>query len=168
LAQTLNVSLGLVNSFVRRLAQKGYFKIKTIPRNRIRYILTPKGFAEKARLTSAYIDYSFKMYRSARSYLRQLFSDLKSQQVKTLVFGGVNDITEIGYLFYQESSLELVAVVDDEQQGKTFFGFDVEGSDRLSHITFDRLIVFGNPEKTLKGLHDGLELEEGKIVFIDM
>ncbi|MGB5985839.1 MAG: winged helix-turn-helix transcriptional regulator, partial [Desulfobacterales bacterium] len=40
LARKLDVSLGLVNSFVRRLAQKGYFKITTIPQNRVRYILT--------------------------------------------------------------------------------------------------------------------------------
>ena len=51
LAKTLNVSLGLVNSFIKRLAHKGYFKITTIPKNRVKYILTPKGAAEKARLT---------------------------------------------------------------------------------------------------------------------
>ena len=34
LARKLNVSLGLVNSFVKRLAQKGYFKVTTIPKCR--------------------------------------------------------------------------------------------------------------------------------------
>ena len=32
LAQKLNVSLGLVNSFVKRLAHMGYFKVTTIPK----------------------------------------------------------------------------------------------------------------------------------------
>jgi DNA-binding Lrp family transcriptional regulator len=31
LSEKLNISLGLVNLFVKRLAQKGYFKITTIP-----------------------------------------------------------------------------------------------------------------------------------------
>ena len=62
LARKLDISLGLVNSFVKRLAQKGYFKITTIPKNRAKYILTPKGFAEKTRLTYEFIQYSFHFY----------------------------------------------------------------------------------------------------------
>ena len=76
LARVLGVSLGLVNSFVRRLAKKGYFKITHLPRNRIRYILTPKGAAEKSRLTYAYLQFSYQFYRDARSKLRDLLQDL--------------------------------------------------------------------------------------------
>jgi len=36
LARKLNVSLGLVNSFVKRLAHKGYFKIRNVPKNRVK------------------------------------------------------------------------------------------------------------------------------------
>ena len=49
LARDLNISLGLVNSFIKRLVKKGYFKARHVPRNRIRYFLTPKGAAEKSR-----------------------------------------------------------------------------------------------------------------------
>ena len=76
LSKKLNISLGLVNSFVKRLAHKGYFKITTIPKNRVKYILTPKGVAEKARLTYQYIQYSFEFYKEAREKLRKLFEDL--------------------------------------------------------------------------------------------
>ncbi len=69
LAGKLNISLGLVNSFIKRLAQKGLFKIKNIPKNRVKYILTPKGAAEKTRLTYQYIQYSFQFYKSARQKL---------------------------------------------------------------------------------------------------
>jgi len=50
LARKLNISLGLANSFIKRLAKKGYVKITTIPRNRVKYMLTPQGFAEKVDL----------------------------------------------------------------------------------------------------------------------
>ena len=36
LSDQLNISLGLVNSFIKRLAQKGYFKVTAIPRNRVK------------------------------------------------------------------------------------------------------------------------------------
>ena len=47
IARKLNISLGLANSFITRLVNKGYFKITNIPANRVKYILTPKGTAEK-------------------------------------------------------------------------------------------------------------------------
>ena len=49
LAGDLNISLGLVNSFIKRLVKKGFVKITTIPKKRIKYILTPRGAAEKTR-----------------------------------------------------------------------------------------------------------------------
>ena len=73
LAHRLDVSVGLVNSFVKRLASKGYFKITHIPKNRVKYLLTPKGAAEKTRLTYEYIKYSYGFYRDARKKLHKIF-----------------------------------------------------------------------------------------------
>ncbi|TLY35792.1 MAG: winged helix-turn-helix transcriptional regulator, partial [Nitrospirae bacterium] len=39
LAKKLGVALGLTNLYLKRLARKGYIKITTIPRNRIKYLL---------------------------------------------------------------------------------------------------------------------------------
>ena len=47
LSHQLKISLGLVNAFTKRLVKKGYFKITTIPKNRIQYMLTPKGWLKK-------------------------------------------------------------------------------------------------------------------------
>ena len=51
LAGKLGIALGLTNLYLKRLARKGYIKVTTIPRNRVKYLVTPKGFAEKTRLT---------------------------------------------------------------------------------------------------------------------
>jgi hypothetical protein len=50
--------LGLTNLYLKRLARKGSIKITTIPRNRIRYLLTPQGLTEKSRLTYQYMQHS--------------------------------------------------------------------------------------------------------------
>ncbi|MBW2133565.1 MAG: winged helix-turn-helix transcriptional regulator [Deltaproteobacteria bacterium] len=71
LAKKLNISLGLVNAFVKRLAHKGYFKISTIPKNRVMYILTPKGMAEKTRLTKGNPDETGRRRRRQRHFLRR-------------------------------------------------------------------------------------------------
>lgn len=141
LSKKLNISLGLVNSFLKRLAQKGYFKITTIPRNRVKYILTPQGALEKARLTYEYIQYSFNFYRDARHKIKQSLMDLEEDDIHDIVFYGVSELAEITYLSLQETTLNLKAVVDDEKRGKMFLGHCIQSSDVLNSMTFDKILI---------------------------
>jgi len=141
LARELNISLGLVNSFIKRLVKKGYFKARHIPKNRMRYFLTPKGASEKTRLTYEYIQHSYNFYKDARQKLRNLYIELENQRVSNLVFYGASDLAEIAYVSLQETRIKLIAVVDDEKKGKRFMGFTVEHSDRLSSLSFDRILI---------------------------
>ena len=154
LAGKLNISLGLVNSFIKRLAQKGLFKIKNIPKNRVKYILTPKGAAEKTRLTYKYIQYSFQFYKSAREKLRILFYGLTKNGNKKIVFYGAGDLAEIAYISLIEVPIELVAVIDDNKAGEIFMDFVITGSDYLSTIYFDKIIITSsdNTENILKSI----------------
>jgi DNA-binding MarR family transcriptional regulator len=141
LARKLNVSLGLVNSFIKRLANKGYFKISTIPKNRVRYILTPKGVAEKSRLTYEYIQYSYLFYRNARKELNDLFARLESQRVQRIVFLGAGDLAEIAYISLQNSPIRLVGIVDEKRKGERFLGFEIKSPADLNAMAFDRILV---------------------------
>ena len=141
LARDLNISLGLVNSFIKRLVKKGYFKARHVPKNRMRYFLTPKGASEKTRLTYEYIQHSYNFYKEARQKLRDLYTELESQDVSAIVFYGAGDLAEIAYLSLQETNIKLVAVVDDEKKGKRFTRYIVEHPDRLAALTFDRILI---------------------------
>ena len=141
LARDLNISLGLVNSFIKRLVKKGYFKARHVPKNRMRYFLTPKGASEKTRLTYEYIQHSYNFYKEARQKLRDLYTELESQNVSSIVFYGAGDLAEIAYLSLQETNIKLVAVVDDEKKGKRFTRYIVEHPDRLDALTFDRILI---------------------------
>ncbi|MGD8764644.1 MAG: winged helix-turn-helix transcriptional regulator [Desulfobacteraceae bacterium] len=141
LAKELNISLGLVNSFVKRLAKKGYFKITHIPRNRIKYILTPKGAAEKTRLTYDYIQLSYEFYKDARQKLQKIFIALQNQGVRQIIFYGATDLAEIAYVSLQETDIELIAVVDDLKVGKTILGFKIQEPIILSSLSFDRILI---------------------------
>jgi len=141
LARKLNVSLVLVNSFIKRFANKGYFKITTIPKNRVKYILTPKGAAEKTRLTYEYIQYSVQFYRSARTKLRKLFKDLVAQGVHRIVFYGATEFAEIAYICLQETAIEMVAVVDDKKIGEKYLRGVVTDPARLESLSFDTIFI---------------------------
>lgn len=141
LSNKLDISLGLVNSFVKRLANKGYCKITTLPKNRVKYILTPKGAMEKTRLTYQYLQYSFELYRGARRNLQKHFNGLVAQGVKRVVFYGVSEIAEIAYISLQETAIKMVAIVDEKRVGKIFLGNVVKDPLVLGSLSFDRILI---------------------------
>ena len=130
-----------MNSFLKRLAQKGYFKITTIPRNRVKYILTPKGALEKTRLTYEYIHYSFKFYRDSRHKIKQTLKVLEEEGIQNIVFFGTGELAEITYISLQETTLKLKAVVDDKRKGNMFIGHRIRSSDALDTISFDKVLI---------------------------
>ena len=168
LARDLNISLGLVNSFIKRLVKKGYFKARHVPKNRMRYFLTPKGASEKTRLTYEYIQHSYNFYKEARQKLRDLYTELESQNVSSIVFYGAGDLAEIAYLSLQETNIKLVAVVDDEKKGKRFTRYIVEHPDRLDALTFDRILITSlNFKESIYQRIDGLGMSTDSVVQIN-
>jgi len=150
LAKKLNISLGLVNSFIKRLTQKGYFKVTTIPRNRIKYILTPKGFAEKTRLTYEYIQLSYHFYRDARSKLKKLFVNFEKNNIQRIVFFSAGDLAEIAYLSMQETSIQLIAIVDKQKKGDQYLNQIVKDPDLLPSMVFDKVLILSDkPSKKI-------------------
>jgi len=141
LARKLNISLGLANSFVKRLAKKGYVKITTIPRNRVKYMLTPQGFAEKSRLTYEFIQHSFSLYKEALKKFEGLVNELEKRKVKTVVFYGASDLAEITFVSLKTTKIKLVGVVDDSKKGTQLLDFTVRSTSELSKIEFDRVII---------------------------
>ena len=141
LATELNVSLGLVNSFIKRLANKGYFKIVNIRRNRVKYLLTPKGVTEKTRLTYEYIKLSYQFYNGACQKIRGIFDYLEAQGWYRVVFYGVSDFAEIAYVVSCGTPIKVVCMIDNRIIGQKFIDTSVEGSDLLGNISFDRILI---------------------------
>ena len=141
LARKLNISLGLVNSFIKRLAKKGYVKVTTIPKNRVKYILTPQGFAEKSRLTYEFIQYSLRFYKKALVNIQDLLNEFERIGITKVVFYGANDLAEIAYISMKATNITLVGVIDDSKKGKTFQGYTVKSLSELGALDFDRIII---------------------------
>jgi len=141
LSRRLNLSLGLVNTFLKRLVNKGYFKVKTMPSNRVKYFLTPEGVARKTRLTIEYLQYSAKFYRDIKQVLMNKFSEMKGDRIESILFFGVGEVAEISFLYLQLTGIRLVGIVDDKNDGNHFFQFMVEGMDRLYVRDWDAVLV---------------------------
>lgn len=141
LSDALQISLGLVNSFIKRLVKKGYCKVTTIPKNRVKYILTPAGAKEKTRLTYEYISISYSYFKTARSRLRELYDELQCQGKNRIVFYGAGEVAEIAWLSLTGTELDLVAVIDPDRVGDQFGNHDIMSCININHSLFDVLLV---------------------------
>ena len=95
LARRTGIALGLANSYLKRCVRKGLVKIHQAPANRYLYYLTPKGFAEKSRLTAQYLSYSFKFYRRAGQSCAEVFADCGKRGWNRITLCGASDLAEI-------------------------------------------------------------------------
>ena len=140
LATKLGVALGLTNLYLKRLARKGYIKVTTIPSHRVRYLLTPQGFAEKTRLTYLYMEHSLSHYRGMRDRLREVLSTAAQQNVRRVVIYGTGELAEMTYLSLREMQMTLVGVVADEQQD-SFLSYPVWEPEILAQWEFDAVLL---------------------------
>jgi DNA-binding MarR family transcriptional regulator len=141
LSSRLGIALGLVNSYIKNLVAKGFITVKSIPPKRYAYYLTPKGFAEKTRLTYDLLQDYTRIYREARESLKQLFKQLCDSGVRRVIFAGADEVAEIAYITLQETGMTLVGVVAIERSSAKFFGKEVKQIDSIKNMHYDCVIV---------------------------
>lgn len=140
LSTKLGMALGLTNIYIKRLIRKGYVKCVNVQANRLLYLITPTGIAEKTRLTYEFVDHSLKMYGQARSHLRSVLAAQVAHAHRRFVIYGTNEAAELAYISLRELGIEPVAILGDAPESR-FLGLRVLPLDQHSTIEFDLLIV---------------------------
>lgn len=111
-AQELGIALGLANSYVRRCVHKGYIKVSQAPTRRYAYYLTPKGFAEKSRLTASYLAHSFSFFRRARMQCDELLASIAQAGGRSVALIGEGDLADIVRLISGNYGVKVLRTVD--------------------------------------------------------
>ena len=141
LSQRLNISLGLVNTFLKRLVNKGYFKVKTMPRNRLKYFLTPEGLARKSKLTAQFLRYSVNFYTDIKELLLNKYQEMEEKEIHSVLFYGAGEVAELAYLYLQLTNLRLAGIIDDDGKGKNFFGRPIRSFDSIKDMDWDMILL---------------------------
>lgn len=149
LSKELGIALGLTNLLIRRLVNKGWVRITRVKPSRIQYLITPAGVMAKARLTRAYVRESVRFYRETRNRIRQEFTglcaDLERTDAAGIVFYGAGEVAEIAYVCLQDTTLQLVAVIDPVRSKPFFSAAVCRPADLLGDTVggrrFERLVV---------------------------
>lgn len=125
LAREMGVALGLANSYLKRCIRKGWIKVREAPANRYLYYLTPKGFAEKGRLTARYLSASFHFYRKAAESCGRAFAHCRAQGYSKILVCGLSDLAEIAAVRALEGNLQIVGFYDPNTEKTCFIGYPV-------------------------------------------
>ena len=89
LAEKLGVSVGSLNYCLKALIEKGWIKVQNFSQSKNKfgyvYILTPRGIAEKAALTSNFLKRKLFEYEAIKAEIESLKSEIESGQERTKV-----------------------------------------------------------------------------------
>lgn len=125
IADRLDVALGLANSYLKRCVRKGLIKVQQAPANRYLYYLTPKGFAEKGRLTTAYLSSSFNFYRQASESLTHIYEECEHKKYSRILFCGISELMEIATVRALEHELNIMGAWDPLSNKENFINLPV-------------------------------------------
>ena len=139
LATKLGIALGLTNIYLKRLVRKGYIKCVNVQSNQLSYLITPRGIAEKARLTYAFMDYSLHLYSEVRQHLRVVLQECAAAHRRVAIYGR-GEAAELAYLSLKEFGMEPVAVFDIDG-GADFLGMPVLPLRDHTEVAYDLMIV---------------------------
>ncbi len=128
MASELDIALGLANAYLKRCARKGLIKVQQVPANRYAYYLTPKGFAEKSRLTAEFLTQSFNFFRVSRDQCSGVLTQCAARGWCRIALAGVSDLSEIATLCATDGAVELVGIVDPSRTEPTYAGLPVVAS----------------------------------------
>ncbi len=120
MARDLGIALGMANAYLKRCIRKGFIKVRQVPPNRYAYYLTPRGFAEKSRLTAEYLSSSLTFFRRARSQCAEALAYAAARGWRRVALAGVGELAEIATLCASECSAELVGILDPTSTKERF------------------------------------------------
>ena len=119
LAKRLGIAVGLVNILMKRAVKRGAIKMTQIPARRYAYYLTPKGFAEKAKLVARYLDASLNLYRKLCVEYRDILANLEAKGITQVTLVGDVDIAEFVIMASFEGNVSITALVNSDTNKAT-------------------------------------------------
>ena len=140
-AQKLGVSVKLAHELLTGLVTRGLLHIRKHHARRWDYFLTPKGIAEKARLTYQFVEFSMQFYREARRRSADVLRGLSESGVRRIAMLGATELAEIATLGAREWGIEVEDIFDDDRAGEQFLGHTVRPVSELESSDADAILI---------------------------
>jgi len=114
LAQELDISLGLANTYIQRVLKKGWVRAKLVKPRRWLYFLTPKGALEKSRLSLSYMHRTLESFRELKNKGDEYLRILNEKGVRGIHLCGEDDLTEILSFCFTGFNVEMLSRIPEK------------------------------------------------------
>ena len=95
LSRKTNLSLGAVNIILKRLVKRGSVKTKNLTPKKVEYILTPRGFSEKATKSYKYIYKTIDLVRRVKEEIAKIVLEEYNNGQRQFAILGNDDLADI-------------------------------------------------------------------------
>jgi DNA-binding MarR family transcriptional regulator len=143
LSNKFGIALGVTNACLKRMVRRGWIRITNFNHHKIGYYLTPKGFAEKTKLTLHLISWTVQHYSALKGIIGRKFLEMQNSGIERIVFYGVSDEMEVAYVTLQGVHLKLVGIIEDEDKivQKEVFGFELKDVSQIEEMKPDAVLI---------------------------
>jgi EPS-associated MarR family transcriptional regulator len=169
LSRTTGLNLAKVNFLLKRLAEKGFVKLRNVSRNPNKlgylYILTPQGLSEKSRLTVRFAARTWQEYSRTVDRLGSSLLELAGLGVARVALLGANEVA--GMVLEASAGvpeIEVVGIVDPRRAGESRRGVPVVA--RAGELEFDRAIPCDQTEEGLAEYAEKVGVEEDRLWLV--
>jgi DNA-binding MarR family transcriptional regulator len=107
LATSLEMAVGSVNWYIKRLISRGYLKASRMDRTRLQYNLTPEGMAALTKRATQYMISSLQVYRQLRESAKLLISELHNKEIRQVFLTGSDEFMDIFRLSCIEAGIKV-------------------------------------------------------------
>lgn len=108
IARRSGLSVGMINAILKKLVHIGYVKTSNLNRRSIQYLLTPQGFAEKARKSYRYILKTVEQYRVIKLHFIDLLDNLAAEGVTDFYLHGEGELADLMETFCSDGGYGVV------------------------------------------------------------
>lgn len=142
LSQKIGVALGLTNTLVRNLVNKGYIRSQKASWKQWAYAITPEGLSHKIKLTVAYVRRVMNDYQSVRRILSEQLAHLSLHEESRVAIFGTGEFAELVFLGLKELGIEEIDVFSvTPSEVVKFLGIPVQNIETIQPFKYDRVLV---------------------------
>ena len=105
LSRQMDLSLGLTNMLIRRMVTKGFIRISQLNKRKVKYVLTPKGFAEKMRKSVRYTVKTLSSIGLIKEKVKEVLSGLYKEGERNFIVLGKSDFALLIDIVLRELNL---------------------------------------------------------------
>ncbi|CCU80969.1 regulatory protein, MarR [Halanaerobium saccharolyticum subsp. saccharolyticum DSM 6643] len=117
IAKEAGISLGLVNTLLKKCAKKGLIKIERLNSRNIKYILTPAGIKEKTKKTITYVKKSYQAIKKIEAEVLKLAARAEKEDKDLYLYSDEeeDEILDLVSLVLRENNLEFEVFTAEEE-----------------------------------------------------